>query len=349
MKLLYISLYKNIPNLEESIYKEDILQSAYICLLNHIDIYNPFASNSSFRQFFWNYTANKIIKKAISVFNNSLNEDFNTMLTTKAKLEQLGEFTTGDLSKEAGLRECRIDELMVLEQILNVQSLDEKIVIPVDDCYDEVYQKILKELLILILDTLPNEMQKDIVMKYYGLDGGIPQSFEQIALDLGISNRQRVQQISGDAHKNLQNSIRAKYIKELVEGYSLISLGDELDILPIDEQSLEYERLELYLMKQMPQEQLLELINNLDVKYREILISYFEFSGYTNMTNEEKSQKIGIGYKKYLELKHRGLLCLRSLIKRRYLLELPNENTNTVLDYLMYNYLHKYKKKIREK
>lgn len=90
LKLLYTVLYTNIPDLEESNYKEDIIQSAYIILLHHIDIYNPHISNISFfREFFWNYVADRIINKAISIQNNSVNEDYNLILTAKGKLEQL--------------------------------------------------------------------------------------------------------------------------------------------------------------------------------------------------------------------------------------------------------------------
>ena len=54
-------------------------------------------------------------------------------------------------------------------------------------------------------------------------------------------------------------------------------------------------------------------------------------------------------YKKFLELKRKGLLNLRTIIKRQYILNQSNENINTVLDYLMYNYLQKGIKKTRKK
>lgn len=355
LKLLYIALYKNIPNLEESIYKEDILQSAYICLLNHIDIYNPQVTNKSFRQFFWDYTANNIIKAAIYIQNNSVNVDYNVMLNAKRKLEQPDLIAPEELSQSTRLETHRINELMTLEQILNASSLEELVSKEelsqdlLDNSQEEqTYLAIFKELLILIIETLPNQMQKDIVIKRYGLDGEEPKKFEQITEVLGLSNRQRVQQINNDALEHLQNSTRAKYIKELVQGYSPICLSKELEILPIDEESIDYEKLEIYLMKRIPKEELLELIMELDIKYRGLLLSLFELTEEKYTSKEEIYQKNGINYKKYLELKQKGLFHLRTQIKYKYVINNPNENINSVLDYLMYNYLSKGRSKIKK-
>lgn len=355
LKLLYIALYKNIPNLEDSIYKEDILQSAYICLLNHIDVYNPQVTNKSFRQFFWTYTANTIIKTAIYIQNNSTNIDYNHMVNAKRKLEQTDLIAPEQLSKSTGLEKNRIKELMTLDQILNARCLDELLTQeqPTQELLDnsqeeQTYQAIFKDLLILIIETLPNQSQKDIVINHYGLDDGEHKTFDQITKILGISNRQRTQQINTDALERLQNQTRAKYIKELVEGYIQINLSEELEILPIDEESIEYEKLEIYLMKKIPKEELIELIMELDIKYREVLLTFFELTETTHSDSEEIFQKIGISYRKYLELKQKGLFYLKTQIKYKYVINNPNENINSVLDYLMYNYLNKGRSKIKK-
>ena len=355
LRLLYIALYKNIPNLEESIYKEDILQSAYIWLLHHIDLYNPHAKNKTFRQFFWEYTANNIIKTAIYIQNNSVNIDYNIMLTAKNKLAT-GEYITKEkLSQLTRLESSRIQELITLEHILNAECLEELISQEqtTPDLFDkfqeeQIYQGMLKELLMLILETLPNPTQKDIIIKRYGLDGNKPETFEEIATSLRISNRQRVQQITAEALANLKNQVRAKYIKELVEAYSPFPLSEELEILPIDEKSIEYEKLEIYLIKQMPKEELIELIMQLNIKYKEVLLLFFELADNIYTSREEIYQKLGIKYKKYQELKQKGLFHLRNLIKYKYVINNPNENINSVLDYLMYNYLNKGRSRIKK-
>ena len=135
----------------------------------------------------------------------------------------------------------------------------------------------------LIIDTLPKEIQKEVLIKRYGLKGNEIETFEEITESLELSNRQRTQQHNSDALENLQNPIRLHYIKELVEGYTQISLSNESETIPIDEKSLEYEILELFLMKQMPQEELLELIMSTDIKYREVLLSYFEINQKHNL------------------------------------------------------------------
>ena len=245
---------------------------------------------------------------------------------------------------------------MNLEHILNPQSveslIEEEANTPdlLDEYQDEpIHQELLRELLLQMLETLPKEEQKEVLIKRYGLKGSKLETFEEITVSLGLSNRQRAQQHNSDAIENLQKQIYAKYIKELVEGYSQITLSEELKPLPIDEESLEYEKLELFLMKQLPKEELLELIMCVDIKYREVLLSYFEINQKLDLSNKEKSKQLGIAHKKFLELKRKGVLNLRTIIKRQYILNQSNENINTVLDYLMYNYLCKGIKKIRKK
>lgn len=356
LKTLYIIIYTAFSDLEETPYKDDILQSAYISLLNHIDIYNPFASRNSFRHFFNNYAKINIIRNSIGIKNNTMNKEYNDMLVAKEQLESSGCATIENLSKETNLEAQKIKELMVLEQILNPQSteslIEEESNTPdlLDEYQDEpIHQELLRELLLLILETLPKGTQKEVLIKRYGLKGNEPETFEEITASLGLSNRQRTQQHSADAIENFQNQVYAKYIKELVEGYSQITLSEGLEILPIDEESLEYEKLELYLMKQLPKEELLELIMCVNIKYREALLLYFEINQNTDLSNKEKSEQLGITHKRFLELKRKGLLNLRTIIKHKYILNQPNENINTVLDYLMYDYLRKGLKKTRKK
>ena len=60
-------------------------------------------------------------------------------------------------------------------------------------------------------------------------------------------------------------------------------------------------------MKKIPKEELIELIMELDIKYREVLLTFFELTETTHSDSEEIFQKIGISYRKYLELKQKGL------------------------------------------
>ena len=79
LKMLYVIIYTAFPNLEDNQYKDDILQSAYIYLLNHIDIYNPLISDNTFRNFFCNYAKKHIIENSIGIQNKIMNKDFNDM------------------------------------------------------------------------------------------------------------------------------------------------------------------------------------------------------------------------------------------------------------------------------
>lgn len=355
LKLLYIVLYNCIPDLETSNHKEDILQSAYLDLIKHIDSYNPHTYSGSFRRYFRQYTARNIVKHATYIQNNSINSDYNTMLFTRSKNQTEVTMNTENLSKQTRLDEKRIEELIVLEQILNAQSLEEltekDTMTPdlLDESQEEkIHQSILQELFLLILETLPNELQKEVAIRRYGFNGLEPQKFEEIATDLGIQNRQRVQQLNSDIIEKLGNTIRAKYIKELVEGYSEFSISQIQETQSTHEQNIDYEKLEKFLIVHLPYNELIELITKLDIKYRKVLLSFLELNDNTHINYKNCYQELGIHYNKYLELKQKGLLQLRSLIKDRYVINNPNDEINSVLDYLMYNYLHKVKNKSKK-
>jgi len=124
-KLLYIFLYNKIPNLEESEYKDDIIQSANIFLIINIDAYNPYASSQTFRKYFWDYASRNIFRKAMSIQNKSSIGDYNTMKVALDNMEEYEYISDEDLSKETGLSHKRVIELLVLKQIINADSIEE--------------------------------------------------------------------------------------------------------------------------------------------------------------------------------------------------------------------------------
>ena len=348
-QLLYRIIIMNIPDLDESNYKEDIIQSGYIYLLRAIDNYN-IQKGLTFRQYIFNYASNNILRDSVCPQKGMrINKELNLVIKTREKIQNqnIENITYKELSKETGIEESRIKELIVLEQLLNSDSIEsileteEETLQPVDNEMEEqVHQNLLRELLILIIETLPNINQQQVILMSYGFNGEIPLNDVQISERLGMF-RQRTHQHKEDALNIIKNSARIKYIKELVEGYTQIELPKDFSIPEIDKDDLLYEKLELFLLKHLPQEELIDLLSNLDDKHYKALSYYFELTEQKQISTSEKIKELGIGSATYMKRRREGLVKIRRLIEEKYVKNNPNENIKDSLDYLMYNYLNK--------
>lgn len=360
-ELIYKILISNIPDLEKSSYKEDIIQSGYENLVRAIDNYNIEKSKSTtFRWYLNTYISSKILRSVAYIKKEQYaNIDLSKIKASREKLQkELGIIPTiTKLSTETGLEETRIKDLLVLEQLLNADSIEEIIEneettnIDLIDYTEEeqIYQKLFKDLIMLIIDTLPNDYQKQAIILYYGLNDEYPKSDPQIAKILGLS-RQRAEQHRIDAINNLRNPIRAKYIKELVQGYTKISLLKEnSNISFIDQNDSSYEKLEVFLSQFLPPEDLIETIMQLEEKYQKILLSHFRLTNDRTLSYPDKIQELGISTSTYLKRKKDGLAKMRQILTKKYILDNQNKDTKYLLDYLMYNYLNKSKVKTRTK
>ena len=91
------------------------------------------------------------------------------------------------------------------------------------------------------------------------------------------------------------------------------------------------------------------MIKFIEKKYQDVLLVHFELIDDKLNTFQNKTQKLNMSPATYSHRKREGLSKLRKLFNEQYVIDNPNEDVNTTLDYLMYNYLNKPKAKTRKK
>lgn len=352
--LIYQIIMEYYPDLESSPYKEDIIQSGYELLLHAIDRYDIDKSNQqNFRWYLHVYTSKNIIRNIISIINEGQNKDLTNIITIRNQEEEnRGVIPTNEeLSILTNLSLERIDELLTLEAILNAESIEELKENEIESTFDleeTVNRKLLQEKLIKLIEILPNENQKEVIKLYCGLDRKDSYRIKEITIMLDMF-RQRVDQHRNDAIALLSHPTRLKYIKELYEGYSDIVLPTNDEELTIDQYELVYEKLEKHLFTLFPKDELISLINEINPKYQKVLLVHFDLTNELYETYEDRVKAAKTSSATYMQRKKEGLQQLRKLFEEKYVLNNSNENINTTLDYLMYNYLNKPKIKTRKK
>ena len=352
--LIYQIIMEYYPDLESSPYKEDIIQSGYELLLHAIDRYDIDKSNhQNFRWYLHVYTSKNIIRNIISIINEGQNKDLTNIITIRNQEEENREVipTNEELSILTDLSLERIDELLTLEAILNAESIEELKENEIESTFDleeTVNRKLLQEKLIKLIEILPNENQKEVIKLYCGLDRKDSYRIKEIAIMLDMF-RQRVDQHRNDAITLLSHPTRLKYIKELYEGYSDIVLPTNDEELTIAQYELVYEKLEKHLFTLFPKDELISLINEINPKYQKVLLVHFDLTNELYETYEDRVKAAKTSSATYMQRKKEGLQQLRKLFEEKYVLNNSNENINTTLDYLMYNYLNKPKIKTRKK
>ena len=349
--LVYKLIMDTYPDIESSPYKEDIIQSCYEYLVHAIDNYDSTKGKQNFRWYFHFYVTKNMIRTITYIKNNGLNQDLINIMNIRENENDKGNNPDNQtLSTLSGLSETRVEELLTLEQMLNAENIENLQAFEYQesdfDLEEIVNRKILQEKLVKIIETLSNEKQREIIKLYCGLDK--PDSYRMIEISKMLDIfRQRADQHRDDAIELLSDPIRLKYIIELYEGYTEIELPQTME-LSIDETSLVYEKLEKFLFKTLyTKQELISVIKFLDKKYQDVLLVHFELTTYEFNSFKDKIKKLNISSSTYVSRKREGLSKLRKIFQEQYVIDNPNEDINTTLDYLMYNYLNKPKTKTK--
>lgn len=153
-------------------------------------------------------------------------EKINKVVRTRKQMTlELGhEPTHRELAEELDMREEEI--LNIYQYATDVASLDTPIGDEADNCLgdfvadentisteESVEQKILKDNVSILLDTL-TERERNVLVKRFGIGTDAPQTLEEIGQALHVT-RERVRQIEAKALKKLQKSRK----KELIKGF----------------------------------------------------------------------------------------------------------------------------------
>lgn len=346
-QLIYRFIVMVFNDLDKSMYKDDVIQNCYICLINAIDNFD-LTKGVSFRTYLYNYVSNNIIRNGIYANKEMIsNSDLVKLIEVRERLEvDRIEITMERLIKETGFDEDRINDLLTLENFLYPDNIEELIGLEQNNDIDyEIDKCIFRELLLKIIDTLPSVIQKEIVIRYYGLDGMGSMNTIELSKEMGI-NRQLVHYHLSNALDNLKEYNRLKYIKELVCGYTDCEFRDE-DVFK-NNSKIKYEQLELYLLKQLPYDELLDLISLIEAKNREALSIYLGINN-VGVSVDDITKNLGVSFNTYLDRRKRGLISLRKLINEKYIIGNENKDINDSMDYLMYRYLNGSKKRVRSR
>lgn len=361
--VIYRIIATNIPNYEELEDKEDLIQLGYEFLLKAIDRYDPLRCEN-FRWYLQSFVSKRILRYLANqnqggYYNNELNK----LITIRNKLtrENQCQPTILELAQATNLDSMRVKNLLVLEQILNAESLDEleeqeEITDTglIDDGLEElIYTNQFREYLIRIINTLPVDSQREILLDYYGLDGRNPLSEPQIAKLLGIT-RQVINYYHQNAINGLKHPTRLKYLQELAKEHTQITFSDSSlnssePISQTDPTDSVYEKVEAQLVKYLPQEELYTAIMQIEPKYREVLLYHFDFKGIPFARYSDKIKASGLAQTTYTARKQIGLKKLRIILTKQYLSNNQNEDIHNLLDYLMYNYLNTSKLNIKKR
>ncbi len=142
-------------------------------------------------------------------------------------LQEYGrEPTTEEISKEMGIPEARVREILKIAQ--DPVSLetpigeeedshlgdfieDEQTIAPTD----EVARTMLKTQLVEVLDTLTPREEK-VLMLRYGLEDGKPRTLEEVGKEFNVT-RERIRQIEAKALRKLRHPSRSKRLKDFIE------------------------------------------------------------------------------------------------------------------------------------
>lgn len=354
-KIIYKLIMDFYPDLETSPFKEDIIQSCYEYLVKAIDKYDSEKGIQNFRWYIHFYVSKHMIRTITYIKNNGYNKELLEIINIREEEQEKGDnLTTSDLSLLSGMTVSRVEEILTLEQMLKSISIEElkenedlDILSPFD-LEETVNKTILEDLLILLVDTLPNEMQREVMKLYCGLGQTDNYRINEIA-KLSDVSRQRIDQHRNDGVELLMHPSRLKYIKELYIGYTnkqFPKITEEQ--LEIDETDLVYEKLEKYLFKEIfEKEQLISIINDINPKYHNVLLTHFELTDDIFTNFKDKLVKTNLSAATYARRKREGLYLLRKQFREKYIYNQSNEDIKTILDYLMYTYLNNNRNKVK--
>lgn len=202
--------------------EEDLVNEGYIGLLNAAKRFDP-ARGVRFTTYarWW---ARAQMTRAVDEGGRPVRltgcavEQLRTLRRVKARFEaEQAPYTNADLAAESGLTEDRVEVLLVSQR--EITSLDQPVgpssdsrplsqVLPDDriSIDEDVEHKLLLERMRDLVDALPDERDRFVLVRRYGLEDGEFRKLSEVGAELGLS-RERVRQIERRALKWIQEHV----------------------------------------------------------------------------------------------------------------------------------------------
>lgn len=284
MKLMYLFLNNCFPNLIKEEDSEEIYQTGYEFLLWSIDKYN-INKNVPFNKFLKRIITNRLSekiwqeKRKISLRQS---RDIAAILPGIDKIEEeLSIIDINEIEKQTGISENRIRYLLLTILKENEISSEE---LPEEYFYEESFEeellnKIERENIRILLETIP-ETQKQVIKLYYGFIDGKRYNHKEIAEILGYNSEERVRQIKEKALETLSIPIYRQAIDSYSENTKIID--DRIRRMRKKYEDRRQAELEEQIISTLPKEKLIELIEDFPPMYKEILELYFGLKSIIN-------------------------------------------------------------------
>ena len=288
-------IMKQFPNFSERQDKEDIYQMGYEELLRLIETYDP-TRDISFNSFISLFLVQHVLRRVgiLNTIQLSITDNINIMKLSKAKesLENKGEdyLSIEKLSEVSGIPQNEIEILMKLESIKLV-TLSEDIEQPIPDELETMFSKHhQKEKITKIIETIPTGHRIALEL-YFGLNGHKSHNQIEVARMMRMTREAARQHIAA-ALRFLKYSLWQSHLRELNEEENIEQQSDTTKISTEEKQR--NNAIILFLIKQLPKETFLELINEIHPDYRDILLHYFGLKDGKEYTIKELSLKYNI-------------------------------------------------------
>lgn len=264
---------KHFPNLIKEQDSEDIYQTGYELLTWSIDKYD-INKNIKFIEFLKVILIHRLAEKVwIEKINLKYHEARNliSMMPNKDFLYE-DELNIEEMKK---INETATNYLLLKstnEYEVSIETLPEEYLIGSSNPEEDILNKIEKEDILILIETLP-ETQQQILKLYYGFIDDNKHSNEEIAKILGFNNGERVRQIKENALSTLSLEIYRNIYNSYEENSPL--LEERLSSTNKVYAKKRKDELEDTIINSLDKEYLVTLLEDLPSIYKEIFKLYY--------------------------------------------------------------------------